>query len=155
MAEITEALNITERTAYRELARAEERGWLDVARKRMQETADKAPLVLDTILDADPSELQKNHKGYALKSEVARELMKGMGVFSPEQKKTTTVNLNNWHAQQAAAPTDPAAPLDAIDIIPYEHDTPQIGDPRPEPATRDDGRRDDGAGDPDQSGESW
>lgn len=155
MAEITEAINLTTRQVQRELKHATQKGWLEQIRLKMLETADKAPAILDAILDAEPSELQKNNKGYALKSEIARDLMKGMGVLTPEQKRTT-VNLHNWHANHGeAAPEPAAAPLDFLDATPYEHDPTESGHDGPEPATRDDRRRDDGAGDPDEPGESW
>ena len=154
MAEIKAAVNLQTRQVHSELQYAADRGWLEQVRLKLQATADKAPLVLDTILDANVEELSKHHRGYALKSEVARDVMKGMGVFSPEQKRTT-VNLHNWHAQhdETPAPAAPTDPLPIIDLDPYEHDTPTLDDDRTEPATPDDG--DPGGRDPDEPGESW
>lgn len=106
-ATISQMLNMTDRHVRREMMRAVSEGWLEDVRKRLEKTADKAPAIMDEILDAKPEHLQKFSRAYKIKADLATTLTEGFGVLRKQTEKTETkLNLFAYHQQRQQAAED-------------------------------------------------
>jgi len=125
---MSDMLNLSESRVNRELQRATKEGWLEEARQKMQDAADLAPNVLKDILTLPAAELHASSKGWTLKSEVARALATGTGIFTPEVKKTVS-NLHEYFVNRGAnAPAASEPPIEAEITGPAKYFTADPGE---------------------------